>query len=43
MIFDPVKYVEETLSPVECTFEMNFDPQARHNIFSGCSMILHSK
>ena len=32
-LFDPVKYVKETLSRVEYACEMNFDPLARHDIF----------
>ena len=36
--FDPVKIAKETLS---C--EMDFDPLASHNVFSGCSPIICSK
>ena len=40
---DPEKFVKETLSRVGYVCEMNFDPLARHKIFSGCSLITCSK
>ena len=43
MNFDPVKDVKETLSLVEYACEMNFDPLARHYIFSGSPLITSSK
>ena len=43
MKFGSVKYVKETLSRVGYVCEMNFDPFARHKIFSGCSLITCSK
>ena len=40
---DPVKYVKETLSRVGHVCEINFDPLARHNEFSGCFLITSSR
>ena len=37
--FDPVKYVEETLSRDGYSCEMKVDPLASLDIFSGCSMV----
>ena len=41
--FEPVKYLKETFSRVGHACEINFDPLARHNEFSGCFLVTSSR